>query len=982
MGDTSHLERMGRELKCPICLSLLNSAVSLTCNHVFCNSCIVKSMKLDSNCPVCKVPYQRREIRPAPHMDNLVSIYKNMEVASGINIFVTQNAPSTKLSDEQKKAEGDHNCGGQETSGTCQGRAEKGRTFKGKGCKKSLKPNQKNSDTNLVKPSFPTKKRVQVPQYPLSGTPTQPANFESGLGEITKDVPRNSSIVLNEKPTFNEKGELVFSPFFWLREDEDGEKISQQMDGDHLIDTPPPNGPTFSDLKDSDNEMPSKMTPTGEVHSKSNIAGLFDSEMFEWTQRACSPELCSSPTKMQVADTDEFNGIQEKEVVALSHSRFTDEESVVGIMKCTNTEQGTAIIDVELPNMFHSRTKNANYQSRIKKSNKRGRKVGERVQKKCAKSNMDQVGIHDDSKQVAETQEEMRENNGNSSNLEKAAKRTKVSSDKNPELKEYPVRSKNQRPDSAKGNTLEEKSATESQINEDMIPQLLLSSFIRDDNTKSSDFGEKTSKNARDIKSAINLKCTRQLRSLKKLKVSFDDNSKDSLVGAVQEDHRKVAAKETQPLKKVQGSPEVKVLDDLSTVEKDLPVTTGVVLRKCETIPNKIQCAFCHSSEDTEVFGEMIHYFNGKPVAADYNGGSNVIHSHRNCTEWAPDVYFEDDTVINLEGELGRSRRIKCSLCGIKGAALGCYEKRCHRSFHVPCAKKMPECRWDTVNFVMLCPIHASSKLPNEISGSQGKRRKKIIPKGQSHTQRAQVSVKHDTRMSWHLNSGGSSEKIVLCCSALTTAEKEIVSVFEKLSGVAELKKWCSSVTHVIASTDENGACRRTLKILMGILEGKWILSIDWIKACMKAMKPVDEEQYEISVDVHGIKDGPRLGRLRLISKQPKLFDGFKFYFAGDFIPSYKGYLQDLVIAAGGTVLHRKPISGDQEALLSRSSATTFVIYSLELPDKCDPSKNSLILDRRRSDAEALASSTEAKVASNSWILNSIAACKLQNDVE
>lgn len=38
------------------------------------------------------------EVRPAPHMDNLVSIYKSMEAASGINIFVTQNLSSTKLS--------------------------------------------------------------------------------------------------------------------------------------------------------------------------------------------------------------------------------------------------------------------------------------------------------------------------------------------------------------------------------------------------------------------------------------------------------------------------------------------------------------------------------------------------------------------------------------------------------------------------------------------------------------------------------------------------------------------------------------------------------------------------------------------------------------------------------------------------------------------------------------------------------------------
>lgn len=40
------------------------------------------------------------EVRPAPHMDNLVSIYKNMEAASGVNMLVTQNAPATNLSGE------------------------------------------------------------------------------------------------------------------------------------------------------------------------------------------------------------------------------------------------------------------------------------------------------------------------------------------------------------------------------------------------------------------------------------------------------------------------------------------------------------------------------------------------------------------------------------------------------------------------------------------------------------------------------------------------------------------------------------------------------------------------------------------------------------------------------------------------------------------------------------------------------------------
>ncbi|RXH82829.1 hypothetical protein DVH24_003327 [Malus domestica] len=59
----------------------------------------------------------------------------------------------------------------------------------------------------------------------------------------------------------------------------------------------------------------------------------------------------------------------------------------------------------------------------------------------------------------------------------------------------------------------------------------------------------------------------------------------------------------------------------------------------------------------------------------------------------------------------------------------------------------------------------------------------------------------------------------------------ESVSGFERLSGLTVLKNWDSSVTHIIALTDENGACF-TLKVLIGILEGKWILSVEWINAC------------------------------------------------------------------------------------------------------------------------------------------------------
>ncbi|GAB4830191.1 hypothetical protein Ancab_019833 [Ancistrocladus abbreviatus] len=81
---------------------------------------------------------------------------------------------------------------------------------------------------------------------------------------------------------------------------------------DHLTDTPV-NPPIFSDIKDSDDEIPSKATKDEGMQSKSNGADFFDSEMFEWTQsqRACSLDLLLSPTKMQVTYIREVEGVQE-----------------------------------------------------------------------------------------------------------------------------------------------------------------------------------------------------------------------------------------------------------------------------------------------------------------------------------------------------------------------------------------------------------------------------------------------------------------------------------------------------------------------------------------------------------------------------------------------------------------------------------------------------------------------------------------------
>lgn len=907
-------------------------------------------MKSGFTCPVCKVPYRRREVHPAPHMDNLVTIYKSMEVASGFNIFVTQNAPSTKVSDGGNNAEGVCTSGRQEAVGNCRDRAEHQAKHKLKEGKKPLKTNLRSSSLNRVKPSCPTNKRVQVPQCPaLETSPTRREKLESGLGEITENRQKNGLVVPNEKPALIEKGKeaLELSPFFWLREDDALEKSSQQMELDLPTDMELLNGPSFSDIKDSDDEYLSEKSPEGKVCRKFNTADFFDSEIFEWTQRACSPELCPSPMKLQewqIPDTEELEEIQEKEFDVFSEG----------------TNPNKQILEAENPKIVNPRGQNGIK----KKTDKRHRnaKPNKREQKKCGKESIDQVlPSHPDTSMKAEkVLDHLHNDIGNSSSYsEKKATNSK--------------KGKKRKPDSAEHNGLDEAMIDHNERNEDMLFQLVPLYVPLAESSKISNLREKTGRQFRGNKAATKPKFHLELQSAKRVKSLTNDITKDRNVN---NGHQK----ELQPIGKAKENPNAAEALTNSKKRKVFHAMEGVVLHKCKTSVNKHQCAFCHSSEVSEASGEMMHYFNERPVPDDYDGGSNIIHSHRNCTEWAPNVYFQDDTAKNLKAELARSLKIKCSLCGIKGAALGCYEKSCRKSFHVPCAKMVPQCRWDMDNFVMLCPLHTSSKLPNQIDESHRTRTKKCILKGKSKCKSGQITVANGVGKNHKWNSRGSHEKLNLCCSALTKEDKETVAEFEKSSGVIALKKWDSSVTHVIASTDENGACRRTLKILMGILEGKWIISVDWIKASMKSMELVNEEPYEISIDVYGCKDGPKLGRLRLLNKQPKIFGGVKFYFCGDFVPSYKGYLQDLVTAAGGTVLHRKPISRDQELLMSESTAAlpTFIIYSLELPNNCDPTKKNLILTRRRSDAEALATSTGAKVATNLWVLNSIASSKLQ----
>ncbi|KAJ6403608.1 hypothetical protein OIU84_011924 [Salix udensis] len=410
--------------------------------------------------------------------------------------------------------------------------------------------------------------------------------------------------------------------------------------------------------------------------------------------------------------------------------------------------------------------------------------------------------------------------------------------------------------------------------------------------------------------------------------------------------------------KKLNYSPSDLCANNIVHIKPNAPPTENLMTSSQLEIPAKSNnsfnaCGFCQSSRITEYTGPMLHLVNGKPVEGIEATLSSTIHVHAVCIEWAPQVYYAGETLKNLKAELARGAKLKCSKCGLKGAALGCYLKSCKRSYHAPCAMEISKCRWDYENFLVLCPGHSSVKFPSEKSKAE-KHKQKISS--------APTSVASQQPNFW-VGSCNGAKKWVFCGSALSSEEKCLLVKFGSM-----------------IATDSDGACTRTLKYLMAILNGKWVLSIDWIKACMESMHPVDEENYEIILDSHGSRDGPKNGRLGALNNAPKLFSGLSFYFVGDFVAGYKEGLQSLVIAAGGTLLE-----SEEELVEQRhdqaSPPGTLIVYNLDPPQGCKLGEEVSIIWQRTNEAQDLAAKVGSQVIGHTWLLESISSYKLQPSV-
>ncbi|NXC98257.1 BARD1 protein, partial [Certhia familiaris] len=175
--------------------------------------------------------------------------------------------------------------------------------------------------------------------------------------------------------------------------------------------------------------------------------------------------------------------------------------------------------------------------------------------------------------------------------------------------------------------------------------------------------------------------------------------------------------------------------------------------------------------------------------------------------------------------------------------------------------------------------------------------------------------------------------------SNLSAEQKKLLNKLATVLKAQRCTEFNSRVTHLVIP---GVPMPTTVKCMMAVLTGCWVLKFEWVQACLQSSAREQEEEYEV-------QGGPRRGRLNQEQLLPKLFDGCYFYFLGPFKQHQKSDLLELVKAAGGQVLVRQPkpdsdvtqtintVAYHAEPTSDQRLCTQYVIY--DMASRCQPEK-------------------------------------------
>ncbi len=98
-----HMDRIGRELQCRICMAAYDDAMVTRCDHYFCATCITSSIQHKKRCPLCKAPVTRRELRVDERMRALVKTYRAVLASHRMKNAYCSQLPASARALEQTR---------------------------------------------------------------------------------------------------------------------------------------------------------------------------------------------------------------------------------------------------------------------------------------------------------------------------------------------------------------------------------------------------------------------------------------------------------------------------------------------------------------------------------------------------------------------------------------------------------------------------------------------------------------------------------------------------------------------------------------------------------------------------------------------------------------------------------------------------------------------------------------------------------------
>ncbi|PNF16091.1 hypothetical protein B7P43_G03272 [Cryptotermes secundus] len=155
---------------------------------------------------------------------------------------------------------------------------------------------------------------------------------------------------------------------------------------------------------------------------------------------------------------------------------------------------------------------------------------------------------------------------------------------------------------------------------------------------------------------------------------------------------------------------------------------------------------------------------------------------------------------------------------------------------------------------------------------------------------------------------------ILFGCRLNKEQHKQLMTLTQQLK-IKMKQSYSSVVTHILVPTDANNACSIDTDVMQGILQGKWIVSCNWLSSCLEMGKVIHPEEFEVRGTSHfPNSDAPKRGRMNAEKQLPGLFNGCHIYLAGvgatytfDNSRLTKTDVVTLIRSGNGLVLSREP---------------------------------------------------------------------------